>query len=116
MPDELTTVLVSVNVDDSDEARIEKIHAQVGRGWEVLQAIPLSGGGVGPGGASEDFLRLQVTLRREVDADGVIVTADRTGASDLSTEPASAAFDPPFESERDEASGARGGGSSGEPV
>lgn len=102
MQEELTTVLVSVNVDDSEETRLEKIHAQVGQGWEVVQHIPVSGGGVGPGGESEDFLRLQVTLRRTIDEDGVIEGADRTGASDLQTQPATAAFDPPFESEDDE--------------
>ena len=112
MQEELTTIVVSVNVDDSEEARIEKIHQQVGLGWEVLQAIPISGGGIGPGGASEGFLRLQVTLRREVDSDGVIEGADRTGASDLPTQPASAAFDPPFESEQEGASGEAASGES----
>ena len=98
MQDELKTVLVSVNVDDSDETRLEKINARVGQGWEVVQHIPLSGGGTGPGGESEDFLRLQVTLRRTIDEDGVIQNADRTGASELQTQPATAAFDPPSDS------------------
>ena len=101
MPEEQTTVLVSVNVEDDETTRLQKIHAQVGQGWEVLQRIVVSGGDAGPGGESEDFLRLQVTLRRTIDADGVIEGADRTGASELSTQPASAAFDPPFESEAD---------------
>lgn len=99
MAEELSTVLVSVNVDDSEEARIQKIQDHVGQGWEVIQSIPVSGGGIGPGGESEGFLRLQVTVRREIDADGVVVGADRTGASELSTQPATAAFDPPFASE-----------------
>ena len=101
MQEELSTVLVSVNVDDSDEARIQKIEAHVGQGWEVIQAIPVSGGGVGPGGESEGFLRMQVTVRRRIGADGAIEGADRTGAADLNTQPASAAFDPPFASETD---------------
>jgi hypothetical protein len=101
MQEELSTVLVSVNVDDSDEARIQKIENHVGEGWEVIQAIPVSGGGVGPGGASEGFLRMQVTVRRTIDADGVIQGADRTGASELPTQPATAAFDPPNESDPD---------------
>lgn len=101
MSEELTTVLVSVNVDDSDETRLEKIHAHIGQGWEVIQHIPLSGGGVGPGGESEDFLRLQVTLRRTISDDGVIEGADRSGASNLQTQPATAAFDAPFESSDD---------------
>ena len=47
-----------------------------------------------------------------MDADGAIEGADRTGASDLPTQPASAAFDPPFESEQEDASGEAASGES----
>lgn len=76
MPTERTTVLASVNLEDDEEARYRKIEAQVGEGWRVVSTIPLSGGDMGPGGASEDFLRMQVILEREIDGDNVIVTDD----------------------------------------
>ncbi len=79
MPTEHTTVIVSVNTDADEEARIERINAQVGEGWRVVSTVPLSGGGSGPGGESEDFLRLQVTLARDVDEQNVVVR-DRIGA------------------------------------
>jgi hypothetical protein len=52
---------------------MQHINAQVGEGWRVQSVTPISGGGAGPGGESEDFLRLQVILARDVDDDGVIV-------------------------------------------
>ena len=73
MQREQTTVIVSVNVELDEEARFEAVRRQVGQGWRVLSAIPLSGGGLGPGGESETFLRMQVHLERTIDADGVIV-------------------------------------------
>jgi hypothetical protein len=73
MQREQTTVIVSVNVELDEEARFEAVERQVGQGWRVLSAIPLSGGGLGPGGESESFLRMQVHLERLIDEDGVIV-------------------------------------------
>ena len=67
MPTEHTTVIVSVNTDWDEETRMEHINAQVEDGWRVRSVTPISGGGTGPGGASEDFLRLQVILERDVD-------------------------------------------------
>ena len=99
MPAEQSTLIVSVHVDDSDEARIQTIQAQVGDGWRVLQAIPLSGGGLGPGGESEGFLRMQVTVEREVGPDGQPVGGERPSVADLKSEPATALFDPPFKGE-----------------
>ena len=79
MPQEHTTVIVSVNTEWDEETRMQHINAQVDDGWRVQQVIPISGGGVGPGGESEDFLRLQVILVREIDEDNVIV---RDGGGD----------------------------------
>ncbi len=76
MPTERTTLLVSVNTEDDEEAQIKKINAQVGEGWRVIQKIPVSGGGAGPGGNSEHFMRMQVTLERKIDDDNVIVGND----------------------------------------
>jgi len=73
MPQEHTTVVVSVNTEWDEETRMQHINAQVEDGWRVQQVVPISGGGAGPGGESEDFLRLQVILVREVDEDNVIV-------------------------------------------
>ncbi len=73
MPTERTTVIVSVNTEQDEEAQMKQVHAQVGEGWRVVQKVPISGGGAGPGGNSEGFMRLQVTLEREVDEDNVIV-------------------------------------------
>jgi hypothetical protein len=76
MEKERTTLIVSVNVNDEEDARLRKINAQIGEGWRVVSTIPISGGGMGPGGASEDFLRLQVIAERTIDDDNVIVTDD----------------------------------------
>lgn len=73
MQREQTTVIVSVNTEQDEEAQIQQIQAQVGEGWRVIQKIPVSGGGAGPGGNSEQFMRLQVTLERVIDEDNVIV-------------------------------------------
>ena len=73
MPTEHTTLIVSVNADADEEARLERINAQVGEGWRVVSTVPISGGGSGPGGESEDFLRLQVILDRDIDEDNVVV-------------------------------------------
>lgn len=71
---ETKTVIVSVNTDDDEDARMRHVESQAGEGWEVVQTVPISGGGAGPGGNSEQFMRLQVTLRRAIDGDNVIVT------------------------------------------
>ena len=93
MTTEQQTLIVSVNADADDEARMQTIGAKVGDGWKVIQTILLSGGEVGPGGASEDFVRLQVTVEREIDDQNVVVDADRGGAADLKDAAATAAFD-----------------------
>jgi hypothetical protein len=80
MPQDHTTVIVSVNSEWDEETRIQHINAQVENGWRVQQVIPISGGEVGPGGESEDFLRLQVTLVRDIDEHNVIVTDRGRGA------------------------------------
>lgn len=76
MPTERTTVIVSVNTEQDEEAQFKQIQAHVGEGWRVVQKVPISGGGAGPGGNSEHFMRMQVTLEREIDEDGVIVQPD----------------------------------------
>ncbi|WP_420457174.1 NUDIX hydrolase [Rubrivirga sp.] len=85
MQKEQQTLLVSVNVEEHDgvDAHMTEIGRKVGQGWTVIQAIPLSGEEAGPGGQSEDFMRYQVTVEREIDADNVVVGADRGGAADL---------------------------------
>ena len=85
MQKEQQTLLVSVNVEENDgvDAHMNQIGQKVGQGWTVIQAIPLSGEEAGPGGASEDFMRYQVTVEREIDSDNVVVDADRGGAADL---------------------------------
>ncbi len=76
MQTERTTVIVSVNTEQDEEAQFKQIQAHVGEGWRVVQKVPISGGGAGPGGESEHFMRMQVTLEREIDGDGVIVQPD----------------------------------------
>ena len=93
MTTEQQTLIVSVNAEADEEARMQQIGAQVGDGWRVIQSILLSGGEVGPGGASEDFVRLQVTVERHIDDDNVVMDADRGGAADLKDVAATAAFD-----------------------
>lgn len=73
MQKEQTTIIVSVNTEQEEPAQIKQIQAQVGEGWRVIQKIPISGGGAGPGGNSEHFMRMQVTLERVIDEDNVIV-------------------------------------------
>ena len=68
---ETTTVIVSVDQTLDEDAQIAQINKQVGEGWRVVSKIPISGGGMGPGGMSEDFLRLQVNLQREIGPDNV---------------------------------------------
>ena len=76
MPTEQTTIIVSVNTEQDEEAQIKQIQAQAGHGWRVIQKVPISGGGAGPGGNSAHFMRMQVTLEREIDDNNVIVDAD----------------------------------------
>lgn len=76
MQTERTTVIVSVNTEQDEPAQIKQIQAQVGNGWQVIQKIPISGGGAGPGGNSEHFMRMQVTLERKIDENNVIVEPD----------------------------------------
>ncbi|GAB5534355.1 MAG: hypothetical protein Rubg2KO_06040 [Rubricoccaceae bacterium] len=104
MQKELSTLLVSINVEehDGEEARMNKIGAKVGQGWRVIQAIPVSGEEAGPGGVSEDFMRYQVTVEREIDSNNVIVDADGGNAADLKDAgQVSGAFDGPLPSEED---------------
>jgi hypothetical protein len=80
MQKEQTTIIVSVNTEQDEAAQIKQIQAQVGKGWRVIQKIPISGGGAGPGGNSEHYMRMQVTLEREIDEDNVIVQPDQQDA------------------------------------
>ena len=92
MQKEQQTLLVSVNVEehDDEDALMNKIGQKIDGGWSVIQAIPLSGEEAGPGGASEDFMRYQVTVEREIDGDNVIVgdfgRRDHDDGSDLGGE------------------------------
>jgi hypothetical protein len=67
MQREHQTIIVSVNEEDDEESRFQKIQRQVGDGWRVINTIPISGGDMGPGGNSDDFVRLEVLLEREVE-------------------------------------------------
>ena len=105
MQKEQKTLLVSVNVEDHDgqDQHMTEIGKQIGQGWKVIQAIPLSGEEAGPGGLSEDFMRYQVTVEREVDSDNVVVDADRGGAADLrDVGQVSAAFGGPIVDDEEE--------------
>ncbi len=96
MQKEQKTLLVSVNVEehDGEDQHMSEIGRQIGQGWKVIQAIPLSGGEAGPGGLSEDFMRYQVTVEREVDGDNVVQDVDAQKASRLKdVGQASGAFD-----------------------
>ena len=72
MQTERTTVIVSVNAEQDEEAQLTQIHQQVGRGWRVVQKVPIAGSTDGPGGNAEHYMRMQVTLEREIDEDNVI--------------------------------------------
>ena len=105
MQKEQSTVLVSVNVEEHDgqDALMTEIGRKVGQGWTVIQAIPLSGEEASPGGLAEDFMRYQVTVEREIDAENTVVDPDRGGAADLKDAgQVSAAFDGPLPDEGDE--------------
>ena len=96
MQKEQKTLLVSVNVEDHDgeDAHLTEIGRQIGQGWKVIQAIPVSGEEAGPGGASEDYMRFQVTVEREIDSDNVVLGVDATKAARLKdVGQASGAFD-----------------------
>jgi len=67
MPTDRTTMIVSVNTNADEDARIAQIEKQVGPGWRVIQTVPLEGSTSGPGHAARDFMRLQVTLEREIE-------------------------------------------------
>jgi len=67
MPVERTTVIVSVNTEQDEDAQFSQIHAQVGQGWRVVQTVPLEGSTSGPGGNATPFMRMQVTLEREIE-------------------------------------------------
>ena len=104
MQKEQQTLLVSVDVQEEDgqDALYNQIGQKVGQGWKVIQAIPVSGEEAGPGGLSEDYMRYQVTVEREIDSDNVVVGADRGGAADLADSgQVSAAFDGPLPSDED---------------
>ena len=93
MTTEQQTLIVSVNADADDEARMQQVGAKIGGGWRVLQTVLLSGEEAGPGGGADDFIRLQVTVERHIDDDNVVVDADRGGAADLKDIAVTAAFD-----------------------
>ena len=77
MPTEHTVVVVSVSAEADEQTQMQHVNAQVGEGWRVRSVTPLSGGGTGPGGESEDFVRLQVILEREIDEQNVVVRGRR---------------------------------------
>jgi hypothetical protein len=80
MPVERTTVIVSVNAESDEEARIQQIEAHVGQGWRVVQTLPLEGSTAGPGGAAAHMMRLQATLERTIEPqDGSAIGAIDTG-------------------------------------
>ena len=93
MTTEQQTLIVSVNADADDDSRMQQIGARVGDGWRVIQTVMLSGEEAGPGGGSDDFRRLPVTVERTIDDDNVVVDADRGGAADLKDVAVTAAFD-----------------------
>lgn len=93
MTTETQTLLVTIDTDIEQEARFDAIGAKVGGGWRVIQAIPVSGGEMGSEGVSESFARFQVTVEREIDADNVVVGADRGKAARLADSAATALFD-----------------------
>jgi len=82
MQKEQTTLIVSVNTEQGEEAQLKQIRSQVGNGWQVIQKVPISGGGAGPGGNSEHFMRMQVTLEREIDENNVVVQPDADSDDD----------------------------------
>jgi hypothetical protein len=67
MPRERTTVIVSVNTEQDEDAQLAHIHAQVGQGWRVVHKMPIEGTTAGPGGNASDFMRFQVTVEREIE-------------------------------------------------
>jgi hypothetical protein len=67
MPAETTTVIVSVNANADEDARMQQIQKQVGEGWRVIQTVPLEGSTAGPGGNANHFIRLQATLQRIIE-------------------------------------------------
>ena len=93
MATETQTLLVTIDTDVEEDARMREIGAKVGDGWRVIQAIAVSGGELGSGGASESFARYQVTVEREIDEDNVVVGADRGKAARLADSAATALFD-----------------------
>lgn len=96
MQKEQKTLLVSINVEehDGEDQHMSEIGRQVGQGWKVIQAIPVSGEEAGPGGLSEDYMRYQVTVEREIDEDNVVQGVDRGKAARLKDAgQASGAFD-----------------------
>lgn len=66
MPTDRTTMIVSVDANSDEDARIEQIERQVGPGWRVVQTVPLEGSTSGPGHKAAHMMRLQVTLQREI--------------------------------------------------
>ena len=94
MAAEHTTIIVSVNTEWDEEARIQHINKQVDDGWRVRTVTPISGGGMASGGASEDFLRLQVILERDTNmVDEQEGDVDGAEAMDTARETAEVASD-----------------------
>jgi len=79
MATERTTLIVSVNTEADEDARIAQINGQVGAGWRVLHAIPIEGDTSGPGGNATPYIRMQVTLERELQAHRSPEAADGPG-------------------------------------
>lgn len=80
---ERQTLLVSVATDTDADSPLDEIGKHVGEGWRVVDAILISGDTSSPAIERDDVVRYQVTVEREVSADGVIEDADRGGAADL---------------------------------
>ena len=102
MATETKTLLVTIDTDVEEDARLDEIGAKVGDGWTVIQAIAVSGGELGSGGISESFARYQVTVERELDADGAPVGIDTTKAARLADSAATALFDDGVDAPADE--------------
>lgn len=80
---ERQTLLVSIATDTDADSPLDEIGKHVGDGWRVVDAIAVSGDTSSPAIERDDVVRYQVTVERDVDAQGVIVDADRGGAADL---------------------------------
>lgn len=80
---ERQTLLVSIATDTEADSALDEIGKHVGQGWRVVDAILVSSDTSSPAIERDDVARYQVTVERDVDAQGVIENADRGSAADL---------------------------------